>query len=167
MSKSPQPHSYDDGMEMAEYHGIEVNDDYHGMEVHAYPGADDGSEKHEGVNIYDENPNSRLRRDLKTRQIAMIALGGALGTGLLIQTGPTLADSGPASMLIGYALVGVLCFAVMSAMVCFSGLLGRSPAHTIQGEMAAWLPIPSGFTGFAHRFVDPALGFALGEQTSI
>jgi len=30
------------------------------------------------------------------------------------------------------------------------------------GEMAAWLPIPSGFTGFAHRFVDPALGFALG-----
>ena len=28
--------------------------------------------------------------------------------------------------------------------------------------MAAWLPIPSGFTGFAHRFVDPALGFALG-----
>ena len=29
--------------------------------------------------------------------------------------------------------------------------------------MAAWLPLPSGFTGFAHRFVDPALGFALGE----
>ena len=28
--------------------------------------------------------------------------------------------------------------------------------------MAAWLPLPSGFTGFAHRFVDPALGFALG-----
>jgi hypothetical protein len=29
--------------------------------------------------------------------------------------------------------------------------------------MAAWLPLASGFTGFAHRFVDPALGFALGE----
>ena len=28
--------------------------------------------------------------------------------------------------------------------------------------MAAWLPIASGFTGFAHRFVDPALGFAVG-----
>jgi amino acid transporter len=28
--------------------------------------------------------------------------------------------------------------------------------------MAAWLPLASGFTGFAHRFVDPALGFALG-----
>ncbi|CZR54149.1 related to aromatic amino acid transport protein aroP [Phialocephala subalpina] len=143
---------YDEGLEMAQYQGIQVSpDEYGGMEVHQYPGpaSDGGSEKHafhENVNIYDEDPNSRLRRDLKTRQIAMIALGGALGTGLLIQTGPTLANSGPASMLIGYAIVGVLCFAVMSAM----------------GEMAAWLPIPSGFTGFAHRFVDPALGFALG-----
>ncbi|RMZ92715.1 hypothetical protein DV736_g50, partial [Chaetothyriales sp. CBS 134916] len=28
--------------------------------------------------------------------------------------------------------------------------------------MAAWLPLPSGFTGYATRFCDPALGFALG-----
>jgi amino acid transporter len=28
--------------------------------------------------------------------------------------------------------------------------------------MATWIPLASGFTGFAHRFVDPALGFALG-----
>jgi amino acid transporter len=30
------------------------------------------------------------------------------------------------------------------------------------GEMAAWLPHASGFSGYATRFVDPALGFALG-----
>ena len=30
------------------------------------------------------------------------------------------------------------------------------------GEMAAWLPLGSGFTGYANRFCDPALGFALG-----
>jgi yeast amino acid transporter len=30
------------------------------------------------------------------------------------------------------------------------------------GEMAAWLPLSSGFTGYASRFCDPALGFALG-----
>lgn len=30
------------------------------------------------------------------------------------------------------------------------------------GEMAAWLPLGSGFTGYATRFSDPALGFALG-----
>jgi amino acid transporter len=33
----------------------------------------------------------------------------------------------------------------------------------LQGEMATWLPLRSGFTGFAHRFVDPALGFAVGK----
>jgi amino acid transporter len=66
-------------------------------------------------------------------------------------------------MLIGYALVGVLCYTVMAAMVSWSNPDGLEIILTIaQGEMAAWLPIPSGFTGFAHRFVDPALGFAVG-----
>lgn len=30
------------------------------------------------------------------------------------------------------------------------------------GEMAALFPVSGGFTHYAHRFVDPALGFALG-----
>jgi yeast amino acid transporter len=97
------PHRYDDGLEMSHYDGMEVhqypqqsyqrhqNHEYHGMEVHNYPGndADDTSEKpalNEETYVYDEDPRSRLHRDLKTRQIAMIALGGALGTGLLINT---------------------------------------------------------------------------------
>tara|TARA_R110002003_G_scaffold1156_2_gene22502 strand:- start:5892 stop:6242 length:351 start_codon:yes stop_codon:yes gene_type:complete len=33
---------------------------------------------------------------------------------------------------------------------------------TALGEMAAWIPHSSGFAGYATRFVDPALGFALG-----
>lgn len=147
---------YGEGLEMAHYQGLEVQQEYNGLEVNH--GSDQGSEKapfgayreHGGQDTTHEymgdDHGSRLSRELKTRQIAMIALGGALGTGLLINTGTSLANAGPGSMLIGYALVGVLCFTVMAAM----------------GEMAAWLPLPSGFTGFAHRFVDPALGFALG-----
>lgn len=86
-----QPNGYDDGMEMTQYQGMEANP-YMGMEINQYGGAngsDDGSEKaafRQSTNVYDEDPRSRLRRDLKTRQIAMIALGGALGTGLLINT---------------------------------------------------------------------------------
>jgi amino acid transporter len=97
------PRRYEDGLEMNHFEGMEVHQypqqshqrpqshDYHGMEVHNYPGndADDTSEKpalHEETFIYNEDPGSRLHRDLKTRQIAMIALGGALGTGLLINT---------------------------------------------------------------------------------
>jgi amino acid transporter len=52
----------------------------------------------------------------------------------------------PASILIAYTAVGFLVYIVMTAL----------------GEMAAWIPHGSGFAGYATRFCDPALGFALG-----
>lgn len=87
-----------------------------------------------------------LHRGLKSRHITMIAIGGAIGTGLIIGTGRALAQSGPASILIAYTSVGFLVYIVMTAL----------------GEMAAWIPHASGFSGYASRFCDPALGFALG-----
>ncbi|KAJ4355450.1 amino acid transporter [Didymosphaeria variabile] len=92
------------------------------------------------------NDHAHLQRGLKSRHITMIAIGGAIGTGLIIGTGKALAQSGPASILISYTFVGFLVWIVMSGL----------------GEMAAWLPHASGFSGYASRFVDPALGFALG-----
>ncbi|KAI9054171.1 hypothetical protein LZ554_001342 [Drepanopeziza brunnea f. sp. 'monogermtubi'] len=94
----------------------------------------------------EDDDTHHLHRNLSSRQITMIAIGGAIGTGLIIGTGKALVQSGPAPMFIGYTLVGFLCYLVMAAL----------------GEMAAWLPLPSGFTGYATRFVDPALGFCLG-----
>ncbi|KAF2647946.1 histidine permease [Lophiostoma macrostomum CBS 122681] len=90
--------------------------------------------------------HGHLHRGLKSRHITMIAIGGAIGTGLIIGTGKSLAQSGPASILISYTLVGLLVFVVMCGL----------------GEMAAWLPQASGFAGYATRFCDPCLGFALG-----
>ncbi|KAJ5669032.1 Dicarboxylic amino acid permease [Penicillium macrosclerotiorum] len=87
-----------------------------------------------------------LHRALKARHITMIAIGGAIGTGLIIGTGEALAKAGPGAILIAYAWVGFIVYLVMCAL----------------GEMAAWLPLPSGFTGYAVRFCDPALGFTLG-----
>jgi amino acid transporter len=90
--------------------------------------------------------DTKLHRGLKARHITMIAIGGAVGTGLIIGTGKALAQAGPGSILISYTIVGFLVFLVMAGL----------------GEMAAWLPISSGFTGYASRFCDPSLGFALG-----
>ncbi|KAK5072556.1 amino acid transporter [Lithohypha guttulata] len=87
-----------------------------------------------------------LHRGLKARHITMIAIGGAIGTGLIIGTGAALARAGPGSVFIAYTMVGFLVYLVMAAL----------------GEMAAWLPMSSGFTGYATRFCDPSLGFALG-----
>ncbi|KAI9038013.1 dicarboxylic amino acid permease agtA [Aspergillus affinis] len=90
--------------------------------------------------------HTNLHRDLKARHITMIAIGGAIGTGLIIGTGSALAKAGPASILISYSIVGFVVYLVMCGL----------------GEMASWLPLPSGFTGYATRFVDPAMGFAIG-----
>ena len=92
------------------------------------------------------NRGMGLHRKLKHRQISMIAIGGAIGTGLIIGTGSALAKTGPASIFIAYSIVGIIVYLVMCGL----------------GEMATWLPIQSGFTGYAARFVDPALGFGTG-----
>jgi yeast amino acid transporter len=40
--------------------------------------------------IEDNDPGHSLHRGLKSRQVAMIAIGGAIGTGLIIGTYVTL-----------------------------------------------------------------------------
>ncbi|KAK7014905.1 aa-permease domain-containing protein [Favolaschia claudopus] len=86
--------------------------------------------------------NNSLHRGLKARQISMIALGGAVGTGLIVGSGTALARGGPLGLFLGYAFVGFICYLVMVGL----------------GEMAAYLPHSKGFAGYATRFVDPAMG---------
>ncbi|CDK28349.1 unnamed protein product [Kuraishia capsulata CBS 1993] len=88
----------------------------------------------------------KLKRDLQSRHITMIAIGGALGTGLLIGTTSALASGGPGSVFVAYSIVGLVVYCVMCAL----------------GEMATYIPLPEGFAGYASRYVDPALGFAVG-----
>ena len=40
------------------------------------------------------DPSTELHRGLKARQVSMIAIGGAIGTGLIIGTGSALAKAG-------------------------------------------------------------------------
>lgn len=103
---------------------------------------------HEDVHItgMETSPETSLHRGLKARHVGMIAIGGAIGTGLIVGTGKSLAQAGPGSLFISYTIIGLLIYVVMAAI----------------GEMAAWLPMSSSFTGYATRYCDPSLGFALG-----
>jgi len=58
---------------------------------------------------------------------------GTIGTGLFLGTGNSLAKGGPASMLISYAIVGVIVFMTMLSL----------------GEMAAFAPVAGSFCTFA------------------
>lgn len=44
--------------------------------------------------VVQHTDNGHLHRGLKSRHITMIAIGGAIGTGLIIGTGKALAQSG-------------------------------------------------------------------------
>lgn len=72
-----------------------------------------------------------------------MAIAGAIGTGLIIGSGSALKNGGPGALLIGYILMGFIVYIVMVAL----------------GEMGAWLPHKKSFSGYASRFVDPALGY--------
>ena len=53
--------------------------------------------------------NETLVRGLTNRHIQLIALGGAIGTGLFLGIGPAAVLAGP-SVILGYALAGIIAF---------------------------------------------------------
>jgi amino acid transporter len=88
----------------------------------------------------------KLQRQLKNRHVAMISLGGVIGTGLFLGTATSLRNAGPIGLLLGYATLGTICYTVMVSL----------------GEMIAYLPIPGGHIKLAERFVGPSFSFTMG-----
>lgn len=86
-----------------------------------------------------------LRRGLSARQVQMIAIAGTIGTGLFLGTGRSLAQGGPASMLICYAIVGFIVHITLLLL----------------GEMATQYPVAGSFNAYTTRFFSPSYGFAL------
>ncbi|KAJ6586260.1 amino acid permease/ SLC12A domain-containing protein, partial [Mycena vulgaris] len=87
-----------------------------------------------------------VQRNMKQRHIQMIALAGTLGSGLFLGSGKAIALAGPAGALLAYIHVGTICYCMLMSL----------------GEMMCYMPVSGGYIHFAERFVDPALGFALG-----
>lgn len=87
-----------------------------------------------------------LKKGLRARHMTMIALGGSIGTGLFLASGTAISNAGPGGALIAYAAVGIMVFFLMTSL----------------GELATFMPDSGSFNTYAARFVDPALGFAMG-----
>lgn len=61
----------------------------------------------------DEKP--RLKRGLKSRHVTMIAIGGAIGTGLFLGSGSAIHSAGP-SIILSYLIVGIITLFMMRAL---------------------------------------------------
>ncbi|OAV90257.1 hypothetical protein PTTG_04646 [Puccinia triticina 1-1 BBBD Race 1] len=91
-------------------------------------------------------PGGQMHRRLKARHVSMIAIGGTIGTGLFVGSGEALHKGGPVALLLGYAIMGSTVYSMMVAL----------------GEMVTMFPVTGAFIHYTTRFVDPALGFAIG-----
>ncbi len=92
-----------------------------------------------------QSPASSLHRGLKNRHIQLIALGGAIGTGLFLGIAQTITMAGPSAIL-GYAIAGIVAFMIMRQL----------------GEMVVEEPVSGSFSHFAHRYWGPFAGFMSG-----
>ncbi|MFJ2992407.1 amino acid permease [Pandoraea sp. NPDC087047] len=86
-----------------------------------------------------------LHRGLKNRHIQLIALGGAIGTGLFLGIAQTIKTAGP-SVLLGYAIAGIVAFFIMRQL----------------GEMVVDEPVAGSFSYFANKYCGQFAGFVSG-----
>lgn len=84
-------------------------------------------------------------KTLKPRQIQMIAIGGAIGTGLFMGAGGRLHGSGPALILV-YAVCGFFAFLILRAL----------------GELVLHRPSSGSFISYAREFYGEKMAFAAG-----
>ncbi len=91
------------------------------------------------------SPAPQLKRGLKNRHIQLIAMGGAIGTGLFLGSASVLQSAGP-SMILGYAIGGFIAFLIMRQL----------------GEMIVSEPVAGSFSHFAYRYWGKFPGFLAG-----
>jgi lysine-specific permease len=89
---------------------------------------------------------NELHRGLKARHLNMIAIGGTIGTGIFLALGATIHQAGPGGALVAYISIGIMVYFLMTSL----------------GEMATFMPVSGSFGTYASKFIDPAMGFALG-----
>lgn len=89
--------------------------------------------------------NQELSRGLKNRHIQMIALGGAIGTGLFIVSGGSIHYAGPSAIL-SYVVCGAIIFLIMRML----------------GSMAVDNPVAGSFSAYAYEYLGEFAGFLVG-----
>lgn len=90
------------------------------------------------------DPDTGVKRGLKTRHISMMALAGVIGPGVFIGMGTALHSGGPVGLIAGFCIVGILVLGMMSCV----------------GELNTMFDF--NFSIHCSRWIDPGFGAATG-----
>lgn len=89
-----------------------------------------------------QNREAGLHKKLSAKQMGMIAIGGAIGTGLFMGSKFAISFAGPA-VIVSYAIGGLIAFAIMTCLA----------------EMTVQHPTSGSFGAYAEHYVSPLAGF--------
>lgn len=103
------------------------------------------ADNHQATTSHPVAEKNQLRRSLSNRHIQLIAIGGAIGTGLFMGSGKTISLAGP-SIIFVYMIIGFMLFFVMRAM----------------GELLLSNLNYKSFSDFSADLIGPWAGFFVG-----
>jgi amino acid transporter, AAT family len=108
-----------------------------------------------------EDREKGLRRGLTSAQLTMIAIGGAIGTGLFLGSSFAIGFAGP-SVIVSYAIGAIIALLLMGC------LAEMTVAHPTSGSFGAWAEFYIGpLAGFLVRYAYwSSIVFAVGTEVT-
>ncbi|WP_172968651.1 amino acid permease [Companilactobacillus mishanensis] len=89
--------------------------------------------------------HTKLKRNMESRHLLMISLGGVIGTGLFLSSGYTIHQAGPIGTILAYAIGAVVVYLVMLCL----------------GELSVAMPETGSFHVYADKYIGPGTGFTV------
>ncbi len=110
-----------------------------------------------------EDQQPKLARNLKSRHIQLMAIGGTIGTGLFLGAGQSIHRAGPA-IILAYLVTGIVCFLIMRALgeLLVADLNQQSFIESIKRYLGSNWAVVTGWTYWVCW-----LSLAMAEVTAI
>ncbi|HEL1960998.1 TPA: amino acid permease [Streptococcus suis] len=84
-----------------------------------------------------------FNREMNSRHLQMLSIGGVIGTGLFLSSGYTIAQAGPFGAVAAYLFGAIMVYLVMFSL----------------GELSVAMPVTGSFHTYATKFISPGTGF--------
>jgi len=93
----------------------------------------------------EKDTHIKLKRNMESRHLLMISLGGVIGTGLFLSSGYTIHEAGPIGTILAYGIGAIVVYLVMLCL----------------GELSVAMPETGSFHVYAKNYIGPGTGFTV------